>query len=410
MCAGRVINVRMAHPTTSWIPIAVNITAEIPVLGRGLGQRRGCLADSGAPICRAGREIDAVDPSQLLQILCSRRDAIADRWYQAIARVSYIPLEGAEVRQRLAELTEQIIAILDAEPFERDKAQAIGVALARLTHAQPEALGRTQEVLARHLLEAVTTEQAVALRPSLVALLGAMATGFLQQARDTILTEQERIRCALVSEMRETEQALRESEARYRTLFENAPIGMGVFDAGGNVLAFNDALLAPLGYARGDVASIESIADMCYDPDERDRVLAVIDKRGFLHQREMRVKRKDGAYCHMLLGLVPITWKGEHCWQVMALDITARKQAERQASRAERMAAMGRLATALAHEINNPLQAMRTNLELVLDFDLEPDEQVGYLDVARQEIDRLSKITRRVLDFTQPADETRHPV
>lgn len=475
-----------------------------------------------------------VGPSQLLQILYSRRDAIADRWYQAISRVSYIPLEPAEVRRRLAELTAQTIALLTTEPLnqlDQDEARAIGVALAQLTHAQPQALGRTQEVLSRLLLEPASPEQAEALLSSLVTLFGAMATGFLRQTRDIILAEQEQIRRAFVSEIRKTEQALRRSEgavralldapgdlavlvdldgmivaangvlaqglgqradelvgtcvfdlfppsvaeqrrnqgsqvihsgtplrfetewrgrwfdqriypvldaggdvvqlaifareitghkrmqdalresrARYQMLFENAPIGMGVVDARGRVLAVNDALLSPLGYAPEDVANIESIAELCYDPGERERVLDVIDNRGFLRQREMRIKGKDGAYCHMLLSLVPITWKGEHCWQVMALDVTARKQAERQVSRAERMAAMGRMAMALAHEINNPLQAIRSNLELVHDFDLQPDEQARYLDIVHREVGRLSKISRRILDFAQPADETRHPV
>ena len=76
----------------------------------------------------------------------------------------------------------------------------------------------------------------------------------------------------------------------------------------------------------------------------------------------------------------------------------------------ERLAAMGWLAAALAHEINNPLQAIRTNLELVLDFDLEPDEHKECLHVVSQEIQRLTEVARRVLDFAQPADDTRYPV
>jgi signal transduction histidine kinase len=95
---------------------------------------------------------------------------------------------------------------------------------------------------------------------------------------------------------------------------------------------------------------------------------------------------------------------------VFARDITDRKQAEQQTIRVERMAAMGWLATALAHEISNPLQAIQSNLELTLDFDLEPDEQKGYLEVVRQEIERLAKITQRVVDFARPADNTRHPI
>jgi signal transduction histidine kinase len=62
------------------------------------------------------------------------------------------------------------------------------------------------------------------------------------------------------------------------------------------------------------------------------------------------------------------------------------------------------------HHSRNPLQAIRSNLELAMDFDLEPNEQAGYLDVVRREIERLGEITRRVLNFAQPADDTRYPV
>jgi PAS domain S-box-containing protein len=90
-------------------------------------------------------------------------------------------------------------------------------------------------------------------------------------------------------------------------------------------------------------------------------------------------------------------------------DITERVQAEEVLRRTERLAAMGRLAAALTHEINNPLQAIRSNLELVLSFDLEPDEREGYLYVCHQEIERLAEISQCVLSFARPARDARRP-
>jgi two-component system sensor histidine kinase HydH len=90
-------------------------------------------------------------------------------------------------------------------------------------------------------------------------------------------------------------------------------------------------------------------------------------------------------------------------------DATERVQADEMLRRSERLAAMGRLAAALAHEINNPLQAIGSHLELVLDFDLETGEREQYLQVCRQEIERLTEITQRVLSFARPAKDTRRP-
>ena len=63
---------------------------------------------------------------------------------------------------------------------------------------------------------------------------------------------------------------------------------------------------------------------------------------------------------------------------------------------------MGRLIASLAHEINNPLQAICANLDLVMDFPLPPKEKQEYLKVIRTEIDRLMKINSNILDFTRP--------
>jgi signal transduction histidine kinase len=107
----------------------------------------------------------------------------------------------------------------------------------------------------------------------------------------------------------------------------------------------------------------------------------------------------------------PLTEDGQVTGIVgVSTDATERLQAEEVLRRTERLAEMGRLAAALAHEINNPLQAICSHLELVLDFDLEAEEQEQYLQVCRQEIERLAEITQRVLSFARPAEDTRHPV
>ena len=83
-------------------------------------------------------------------------------------------------------------------------------------------------------------------------------------------------------------------------------------------------------------------------------------------------------------------------------DISDRKAAEEKSIRSERLAAIGKLTASLAHEINNPLQAMFSSVELLTQFSLEPEEQKKYLHITYQELERLMKITRGILEFSGP--------
>ncbi len=353
--------------------------------------------------------MNAADRPQLLRALHDRRETIAGSWYKAlISTNSFIPLKAVKVGRHLVELTEQAIALLLTEPFEHGKAREIGAALARLRYVQPEALGRTLEVLAHQLVQGLPADQAVALQPRLAALIGALADGFFQQAREMILAEQEQIRSTLVAELQRVEKSLRESEETARALLNASTDPALLLDPDSTIVALNEAAAESLGRSASELVGTY-VFDL-FPPD-------VAEHRKNRHAQVIRLGKparyedeREGRWFDS--SVYPVFDAGGKVVQlaIFARDITKRKQAEQQAARAERLAAIGRLAAALAHEINNPLQAIRTNLELVLDFDLEPDEHKEYLHVVSQEIQRLTEVARRVLDFAQPADDTRYPV
>ena len=72
----------------------------------------------------------------------------------------------------------------------------------------------------------------------------------------------------------------------------------------------------------------------------------------------------------------------------------------------EKLAATGRLAMSLAHEINNPLQAIQNCLHLVLEFPLDEQRRTNYLNMAREEVERLSILVQSMLDFYRPGRGT----
>jgi signal transduction histidine kinase len=109
-------------------------------------------------------------------------------------------------------------------------------------------------------------------------------------------------------------------------------------------------------------------------------------------------------------------WIGHICQQVHAKngrimgrrvsnrDITERKSAEQNLIRSERLAAIGRLAASLSHEINNPLQAIYSSIELLQGFSLEEKERKQYLHNIHFEIERLMKINSEILDFSRESN------
>ncbi len=81
----------------------------------------------------------------------------------------------------------------------------------------------------------------------------------------------------------------------------------------------------------------------------------------------------------------------------------ALERSQAQLIQAEKMAAVGRLAASIAHEINNPLQAIHNSLHLTLRPTLPEEKKTWYLALAQEEVERLIDIVRRLLEFYRPS-------
>jgi len=132
-----------------------------------------------------------------------------------------------------------------------------------------------------------------------------------------------------VKMLKKSEAALKESEALYRSLFENAPIGIGIADRKGHLIDFNEAILKPGEYAPQDIARIKNIKKLYFDQKVRSDVLARLKKSGFVDSAEVQFKRKDCRPYDCLLSLRPITYKEKPCTQAIVQDVTLLKEIEK---------------------------------------------------------------------------------
>ncbi|HUF38954.1 MAG TPA: PAS domain S-box protein [Anaerolineales bacterium] len=129
---------------------------------------------------------------------------------------------------------------------------------------------------------------------------------------------------------------LKQSEARYRTLFENAPVGLGVTDERGVLVAYNAEMLRPGGHTPADIDALESVADLYYDPADRQTVLRKLAENNQVRNLEIRFKRKNGDPYHARLSVIPIDYGGQAGRLAIIADITEEVHARSELLRSER--------------------------------------------------------------------------
>lgn len=132
-----------------------------------------------------------------------------------------------------------------------------------------------------------------------------------------------------LTEYRRAEIALRESEERYRLLFESNPNPMWVYDL--NTLAFlavNNAAVSHYGYARDEFLKM-SIKDI-RPPEDIPALLADVSasKNGIGEKALWKHQKKDGTIIDVEITAHPITWNGRRAKVVLAHDVTERMRAE----------------------------------------------------------------------------------
>jgi PAS domain S-box-containing protein len=130
-----------------------------------------------------------------------------------------------------------------------------------------------------------------------------------------------------ITERRESERQLRESELRYRTLFENVPIGIGLATLEGAVLAGNASVQRYFGRTLEELKQV-NLRDLYKNPQERERLLAALRANGSVRGFEAELLREDGEVFHAGISVNFIELHGEKVLLTMLEDITERKRTE----------------------------------------------------------------------------------
>jgi PAS domain S-box-containing protein len=213
-----------------------------------------------------------------------------------------------------------------------------------------------------------------------------------------------------ITQLKQTEQALRQAEEKYRTIYENSVEGIFQTTRDGHFISANPALARLYGYASSEelVAALTDIEHQLYvDPNRRDEFSRLMRERGEVTGFESQIYRRDRS----------IIWISESArtvkdvagnflyYEGIVEDITARKQAELEREKAREAALESARTKAqflanMSHEIRTPMNAITGMTGLLADTRLTK-EQREYVETIRNSTGTLLGVINDILDFSK---------
>jgi PAS domain S-box-containing protein len=197
---------------------------------------------------------------------------------------------------------------------------------------------------------------------------------------------------------KQAEDALRASETRFRALFENSLDAVFLTVPDGEVLAANPAACKMFGMSEAELcrAGREGITD----PDDSRQFAAILERQqtGHVSKAEMSYVRANGEKFPCETDSVILQGDPPRSFVILR-DISERQRVTQALIESEKLASVGRLASTIAHEINNPLEAVGNALYLAIICPETPPLVKSYLDMASEELERVTHVTRQTLEF-----------
>lgn len=210
---------------------------------------------------------------------------------------------------------------------------------------------------------------------------------------------------SMVRELEDQRNGLLETLALLDSMLGNAPIGFAFFDRDLHYVRVNNFLASTHGIPAADHTGHRATEFYPADLAERkESCIAQVFRTGeAIRDIELagEMPYAPGVRRSWLMHFYPvrtqqktIRWVG-----VIVVEITERLQAEEALRKTEKLAAAGRLAASIAHEINNPLESVTNLLYLLAHHEPMDAEALNYIDTAQSELARVSEITQQTLRF-----------
>jgi PAS domain S-box-containing protein len=207
-----------------------------------------------------------------------------------------------------------------------------------------------------------------------------------------------------ITDRKYMEDALRRSEAGFRSVVQNSPFGIVRTTPGGRILQANPALVRMLGYSsEEEMLDLDMADDIYRRPEERAETIAWSASQNSVQGVELEWRRKDGTTFSVRCDMHGVLdAEGRLAFfESFVEDITQNRELELQLRQRQKMEAIGVLAGGVAHDFNNLLGVISGYAEMVSEQMDPASKPHGFVQQIRKAADRAAALTRQLLAFSR---------
>ena len=201
----------------------------------------------------------------------------------------------------------------------------------------------------------------------------------------------------------QAEQTLRESEERYRRFFDDDLAGAVILTADGLIRSCNPAFTRIFGFSNAEHAVGSTFVSLYRKPEEWEHFRELLKREGRIASREMEYRHRSGVPVFVIESAVGKVDDAGELTEVRQylVDITEKKGLEHQLFQSQKMEAIGRLASGVAHDFNNILQVIQGFADHLITKTPAEDPRHNWLRQIRVATEKAAALTQSLLAFSR---------